>query len=96
MAGDISPLELFLMSISFMYLKILSAETNPKFIFHCFEILEKFWRNLFSKFWRNTIITHWLICEFFNSKLSAIKKRKKRYNSFANATCGYLICHYRH
>ena len=27
-AGDISPLELFLMSISFMYLKILSAETN--------------------------------------------------------------------
>ena len=28
MAGDISPLELFLMSISFMYLKILSAETN--------------------------------------------------------------------
>ena len=25
MAGDISPLELFLMSISFMYLKILSA-----------------------------------------------------------------------
>ena len=28
MAGDISLLELFLMSISFMYLKILSAETN--------------------------------------------------------------------
>ena len=28
MAGDISPLEIFLMSISFMYLKILSAETN--------------------------------------------------------------------
>ena len=29
MAGDISPLELFLMSISFMYLKIMSVETNP-------------------------------------------------------------------
>ena len=28
MAGDTSPLELFLMSISFMYLTILSAETN--------------------------------------------------------------------
>ena len=28
MAGNISPLELFLMSISFMYLKMLSAETN--------------------------------------------------------------------
>ena len=28
MAGDISLLELFLMSISFMYLKILSAEAN--------------------------------------------------------------------
>ena len=28
MAGDISPLELFLMPISLMYLKILSAETN--------------------------------------------------------------------
>ena len=28
MAGDISPLELSLMSISFMYLKILSTETN--------------------------------------------------------------------
>ena len=28
MAGDISPIELFLMSISFMYLKILSLEAN--------------------------------------------------------------------
>ena len=28
MAGDISPLELFLMSISFMYFKTMSAETN--------------------------------------------------------------------
>ena len=28
MAGDISPLELFLMSISFMHLKTMSAETN--------------------------------------------------------------------
>ena len=28
MAGDISPLELFFVSISFMYLKIMFAETN--------------------------------------------------------------------
>ena len=28
MAGNISPLEIFLMSISFMYLKFMSAETN--------------------------------------------------------------------
>ena len=28
MAGDISPLELFLVSISFMYLKIMFAKTN--------------------------------------------------------------------
>ena len=28
MTGGVSPLELFLMSISFMYLKIMSAETN--------------------------------------------------------------------
>ena len=28
MAGDISPLELFLVSISFMYLKTMSAETD--------------------------------------------------------------------
>ena len=28
MAGDISPLELFLVSISLMYLKIMFAETN--------------------------------------------------------------------
>ena len=28
MAGDIFPLELFLMSISFMYLKTMSTETN--------------------------------------------------------------------
>ena len=45
MAGDISPLELFIMSISFMYLKILSAETNSNLklkdflnlIFYCFD-----------------------------------------------------------
>ena len=44
MAGDISPLELFLMSISFMYLKIMSVETNSnlklkKFLnfFDCFD-----------------------------------------------------------
>ena len=42
MAGDISPLELFIISISFMYLKILSAETNSKkdflnLIFYCFD-----------------------------------------------------------
>ena len=45
MAGDISLLELFLMSISFMYLKILSAETNSNLklkdflnlIFYCFD-----------------------------------------------------------
>ena len=45
MAGDISPLELSLLSISFMYLKTISVETNsdlknvknPKFIFDCFD-----------------------------------------------------------
>ena len=47
MTGDISPLELFLVSISFMYLKTMSAETNSNvklkeflnlsFIFHCFD-----------------------------------------------------------
>ena len=45
MAGDISSLERFLMSISFMYLKILSAETNPNlklkdflnFSFYCLD-----------------------------------------------------------
>ena len=44
-AGDISPLELSLLSISFMYLKTVSVETNsdlkneknPKFIFDCFD-----------------------------------------------------------
>ena len=44
MAGDISPLELFLMSISFMHLKTVfrnkfkfKAERIPKFIFDCFD-----------------------------------------------------------
>ena len=44
MAGDISPLELFLISISFMHLKTVcrnkfkfKVERIPKFIFDCFD-----------------------------------------------------------
>ena len=39
MAGDISPLELFLISISFMHLKVLSAEANSNLKLKDFQTL---------------------------------------------------------
>ena len=42
MAGDISPLELFLLSISFIYLKTMSVETNSNLKFKEFIDLSLF------------------------------------------------------